>query len=137
MTGPWTTSWESRLERLRVIKWPSQAVRAKAPTRESLRIRQREMRPNDRHTSFLDVGQGGGCPNATADDLLSLAAAPTFAAMALLTGIQDGGMPGMLCLAAHDASLWTGMVPMYLLMGVFHSTAWLRLIAAWRKRAPE
>jgi hypothetical protein len=61
--------------------------------------------------------------------LLSLAAAPIFAIMALLTGIQDGGMPAMLCSAAHDASPLTGMVPMYLLMSAFHSAPWLRLIS--------
>ena len=66
------------------------------------------------------------------DRLLSLAAAPIFAIMALLTGMQNGGMPGMLCLAAHDTSLLTGMVPMYLLMSVFHSVPWLRLITVRR-----
>jgi hypothetical protein len=72
---------------------------------------------------------------ASADYLLALAAAPTFAIMALLTGIQDGGMPGMLCSAAHDALPLTGMVPMYLLMSAFHSAPWLRLITNWRRGA--
>jgi hypothetical protein len=72
--------------------------------------------------------------NATAS-LLSLAAAPTFAIMALLSGIQHGGMPDMLCSAAHDASPLTGMVPMYLLMSAFHSAPWLRLITNWRRGA--
>ena len=70
-----------------------------------------------------------------ADRLLSLAAAPTFATMALLTGIQGDSMPGMLCLAAHGASPLAGMVPMYLLMSGFHSAPWLRLIANWRRSA--
>jgi len=35
---------------------------------------------------------------------LSLAAAPTFAIMALLTGVLGGGPPDVLCPAAHDAS---------------------------------
>ncbi len=64
--------------------------------------------------------------------MLALAAAPTFAIMALLTGIQDLGMPGMLC-SASQASPLTGMVPMYLLMSAFHSAPWLRLMADWRK----
>jgi hypothetical protein len=72
---------------------------------------------------------------AHADGLLSLAAAPAFALMALLAGIGDSGMPGMLCSATHDASLLTGMVPMYLLMSAFHSAPWLRLIASWRSGA--
>jgi hypothetical protein len=70
--------------------------------------------------------QGQAMPGAA--DWISLAAAPTFAIMALLTGIHGGGMPGMLCLATQDASPVTGMVPMYLLMCAFHSPPWLKLI---------
>jgi hypothetical protein len=71
-------------------------------------------------------------PKAGADCLLSLAAAPTFAIMALVAGAQEVGMPGMLCFAAHDASPLTGMVPMYLLMSAFHSSPWLKLISGRR-----
>ena len=65
---------------------------------------------------------------------LSLAAAPSFALMALLTGLA-GGVPAMLCM--HDASMGStgalgGMGAMYLLMSVFHLPAWLRLIARQR-----
>jgi hypothetical protein len=63
---------------------------------------------------------------------LSFAAAPTFAIMALLTGIHGAGTPDLLCSAMHDASLLSGMVPMYLLMSAFHFTPWLRLISRWR-----
>jgi hypothetical protein len=56
---------------------------------------------------------------------LCLAAAPTFAMMALLTGVF-GGDSYMLC--GRDASPLGGMVPMYLLMSVFHSAPWLKLI---------
>jgi hypothetical protein len=66
-------------------------------------------------------------------DWLCLAAAPTFAIMALLTGF--GGQMAMMCGAAPDASPLNGMVPMYLLMSVFHSTPWLKLIANWRSDA--
>jgi len=65
-------------------------------------------------------------------DWLSLAAAPTFAVMALLTGVLGGGAPDMLCSAAHGASPLSGMVPMYLLMSAFHSSPWLKLIASGR-----
>ena len=63
-------------------------------------------------------------------DVLSLAAAPTFAIMAILTQIWDGGMSGMLC--APTTSPLTGMVPMYVLMSAFHSAPWLRLISNGR-----
>jgi hypothetical protein len=63
------------------------------------------------------------------DRWLSLAAAPTFAAMALLVSLYGGSMPAMLCAAAPDASPLAGMVPMYLLMSAFHLPPWLRLLA--------
>jgi hypothetical protein len=66
---------------------------------------------------------------ATLGHLLSLAAAPTFAVMALMTGALGGGPMDMLCSAGHG-SLLSGMVPMYLLMGVFHSAPWLKLISS-------
>ncbi len=59
---------------------------------------------------------------------LSLAAAPTFAVMALLTAIRGGGMPDMICLASQHASPLGGMIPMYLLMSAFHLRPWLKLI---------
>ena len=65
---------------------------------------------------------------------LCLAAAPTFAVMALLTGVLGGG-PQMLCSAAQDASPLSGMVPMYLLMSAFHLAPWLKLISSRRSRA--
>ncbi|WP_246669202.1 MULTISPECIES: hypothetical protein [unclassified Bradyrhizobium] len=74
---------------------------------------------------------------ASADRWLSLAAAPTFALMALLTAIGGGGAPDIFCSAA-GASPLGGMIPMYLLMSAFHSAPWLRLIArAWRNFSKE
>ena len=40
-----------------------------------------------------------------AADWLYLAAAPTFAIMALLTGVLGGGSPDTLCLSANASSL--------------------------------
>jgi hypothetical protein len=68
-------------------------------------------------------------------DWLGLAAAPTFAIMALLTGFFGGGPPDMVCSAAPDASPLNGMVLMYLLMSAFHSAAWLKLISRRRSGA--
>jgi len=57
---------------------------------------------------------------------LGLAASPTFAAMALLTSL--GGGPMVLCSGPAGFPLG-GMVPMYLLMSVFHAAPWLKVIA--------
>ncbi|WP_430699589.1 hypothetical protein [Mesorhizobium captivum] len=60
-------------------------------------------------------------------DCLCLAAAPTFATMALLTAAYGG--QDMMCMSGPGASLLSGMVPMYLLMAAFHLAPWLRLMA--------
>jgi hypothetical protein len=64
-----------------------------------------------------------------AADWLSLAAAPTFTVMALLTAVLGGGPLDMLCSAAEHTSPLSGMIPMYLLMSAFHSPPWLKLIS--------
>jgi hypothetical protein len=68
----------------------------------------------------------------SAADWLCLAATPTFAVMALLTGLFGNGPPDIFCSAAQDASPLSGMAVMYLLMSVFHSAPWLKLIFSWR-----
>ncbi len=59
---------------------------------------------------------------------LGLAASPTFAAMALVSGVSGGEV---LCSAAHASPLGgsalAGMALMYGLMAVFHLAPWLRL----------
>jgi hypothetical protein len=82
----------------------------------------------------------GGAPrrNAAARRLangLYLAAAPTFATMALLTGVLGGGSPDALCSTAGASSLG-GMVPMYLLMSAFHLAPWLKLIGGRTPMSP-
>ena len=74
-------------------------------------------------------GSAGRGNAVGAADWLSFAAAPSFAAMALLTALHGGGMPDMLCASALDASPLGGMTPMYVLMSVFHCAPWLKLIA--------
>jgi len=80
------------------------------------------------------IGGGPRSPGRLgAADWLSLMAAPTFAAMALLTAVLGGGPLDMLCSSGADASGLTGMVPMYLLMSAFHAAPWLRLIRPSRR----
>jgi hypothetical protein len=70
-------------------------------------------------------------PVLRATDWISLAAAPTFAIMALLTHVYGSDM---ICGMGLYTSLLTGMVPMYLLMGLFHSAPWLKLRGRMRER---
>jgi hypothetical protein len=65
---------------------------------------------------------------------LSLAATPTFAIMALLTGVF-GGQTDMLCAALQGTSPLNGMAAMYLLMCAFHLAPWLRLMRGEERSA--
>jgi hypothetical protein len=78
--------------------------------------------------------EGGHAAAFAAADWLCLAATPTFAIMALLTGVLGAGAPDMLCSAAQQALPLNGMVLMYLLMSAFHLAPWLKLISG-RSRA--
>jgi hypothetical protein len=89
------------------------------------------------HSNSTGAVSGDDEGNAAARNIvkwLSLAAAPTFAIMALLTAVAGSGPLDSLCSAA-TASPVGGMVPMYLLMSAFHSAPWLKLIAGRRGRA--
>ena len=68
---------------------------------------------------------------------LSLAATPTFAGIALLTAIPGREAPDMLCATAHGVPFLSGMVPMYLLMSVFHLVPWLKLTSRARLKTIE
>lgn len=58
---------------------------------------------------------------------LALAAAPTFALMAVLSNVGTAGADPMLCGVTGQAAI-SGMTAMYLLMGAFHLQPWLKLI---------
>jgi hypothetical protein len=77
--------------------------------------------------------ENGNAAALGAADWLCLAAAPTFAIMALLTGVFGDGQMAMMCSTAPGASPLNGMAAMYLLMSAFHLTPWLRLI--FRRRS--
>jgi len=66
---------------------------------------------------------------AATADWLGLAAAPTFAIMALLTAVLGGGSQDMLCAAAQGGSPLSAMVQMYLLMSGFHLAPWLKRLS--------
>lgn len=75
---------------------------------------------------FAACRENGNAIARNAADWLHLAAAPTFAIMALLAGAV-GGPADALC--SSGASPLAGMTPMYWLMSAFHLAPWLRLLA--------
>ena len=83
--------------------------------------------------SAISIGGGnhGAAIARVAADWLGLAAAPAFGMMALMTACLGGGAEP-LCSALGHGALMSGMVPMYFMMGAFHSAPWLRLIAGRR-----
>jgi hypothetical protein len=86
----------------------------------------------------IDLAGSGPAPGqkgnrSSAAQLLSLAATPTFAIMALLAAVHGGSMPDMHCAAAGDGWPLTGMAAMYLLMSAFHLPPWLSLLATVRE----
>jgi hypothetical protein len=73
-------------------------------------------------------GDAAGTPAAS---LLSLAAAPTFAVMALWSAVA--GVPAdMMCSSGSSALSLNSMAAMYVLMSVFHVSPWLTLLSNWR-----
>jgi hypothetical protein len=86
-----------------------------------------------RHETADACAGSGNAATLGAAHWLSLAAAPTFAIMALVTTVTGGA--DMICSAAQDASPLNGMVMMYLLMSAFHLAPWLKLVASRRSAA--
>src|SRR3954447_13590951 len=78
------------------------------------------------HTVLSDAGVA---PSLGVVEGLGFAATPSFALMAVLTVAHQSSPADILCSAAHDASPLGGMLPMYVLMGAFHSAPWLKLIS--------
>jgi hypothetical protein len=72
------------------------------------------------------LGREGGDAAAGLARHLSLAAAPTFAIMALLEGAFGVGLSDTLCVATPRVLPLNGMVVMYALMSVFHAAPWLK-----------
>jgi hypothetical protein len=76
--------------------------------------------------------EGGTTASRSAAAWLSLAASPAFAIMALLTASDGVPAADLLCSASPDASPLSGMTAMYVLMSIFHSVSWLKLISSSR-----
>jgi hypothetical protein len=76
-----------------------------------------------------------GAAALRASDGLRYAAAPGFAVMALITGVEGGGAAHWVCSSAQEASPLTGMTAMYVLMSVIHAPPWLHEI--FRRRLPS
>ena len=87
---------------------------------------------NEVHTGECASGairrESGDATALGAADWLSLAAAPAFAIMALLTAAH-GGPADILCSAGHGSSPLSGMTLMYALMSIFHAVPWVRLVS--------
>jgi hypothetical protein len=75
-----------------------------------------------------ETGRRGNAAALGTAGWLGLAAAPTFAVMAILS-CWSGGGADMMCPAAHGVSALSGMAAMYVLMAAFHSAPWLKLIS--------
>ena len=75
-------------------------------------------------------GEGGAAAPRPAD-WLGLAAAPTFALMAVATQTLGGGPMDAMCTAGQGFALG-GMAPMYALMSAFHLAPWLKLASRRR-----
>jgi hypothetical protein len=88
--------------------------------------------------SAAQIGEcaGGGNTAPGLATWLGLAAAPTFAVMALWTGLFNG-QPDMLCTAMQGSSPVGGMTVMYLLMSAFHATPWLKLMSGGEQPPEE
>jgi hypothetical protein len=78
-----------------------------------------------------EVGLARRGAAASAAQALALAAAPTFALLALWTAFA-GDRSDMLCMGVQDASPLGGMATMYLLMSAFHAASWLKWLARLR-----
>jgi hypothetical protein len=81
------------------------------------------------------IGRESGDTAAGLARTLSLAAAPTFALMALLEGAFSIGLSDTLCVAAPRVLPLNGMVVMYALMSAFHAGPWLTAVSGRRSGA--
>jgi hypothetical protein len=70
------------------------------------------------------AGSGRAVPGGIA--LLTYAAAPTFALMAIWSGLSSGHPD--ICVSGPESLPFTGMEAMYVLMSLVHIPPWLQLV---------
>ena len=88
--------------------------------------------PAARYGADTCTGSGDAAPGPAF--WLGLAAAPTFALMALWNAFFSDG-PDMFCMMIQGSSPMSGMTVMYLLMSAFHLAPWLKLVAGRGREA--
>ena len=74
------------------------------------------------------TGNAVGSPVCAAGGWLALAASPSFALMAWLTGHDP--VPMTLCASGAGLPPMSGMTAMYVLMSIFHLSPWLQRACA-------
>jgi hypothetical protein len=88
------------------------------------------------HARSSDVSHCLGSGETAAPEVrfwLAVAAAPTFAGMAIWTVLSDGPSQ-MLCMSSPDPWPFDGMAAMYILMTIFHAEPWISLVLGRRTR---
>lgn len=79
------------------------------------------------------AGSGKAIPGGVA--LLTYAAAPTFALMAIWSGLSSGHPD--ICGSGPEASPLTGMEAMYALMSLFHTPVWLQFVFGHKRTSMD
>ncbi len=81
--------------------------------------------------TIAERSTAGACQGRDATTWLGLAASPTFALMAWVSGGEAS--QALMCASVPAMSPIGGMASMYLLMSLFHLSPWLKLASSRRQ----